>query len=66
MSEAVAQRRSRRGARIGVPEWSQTAVVYMVGLLRREYGVELEDIDWVQAGVNEPGRPEKGITVIAP
>ena len=48
-----------KGKRIGVPEWSQTAVVYMVGLLRREYGVELEDIDWVQAGVNEPGRPEK-------
>jgi 4,5-dihydroxyphthalate decarboxylase len=47
------------GKRIGVPEWSQTAVVYMVGLLRREYGVELEDVDWVQAGVNEPGRPEK-------
>jgi 4,5-dihydroxyphthalate decarboxylase len=48
-----------KGKRIGVPEWSQTAVVYMVGLLRREYGLELEDVDWVQAGVNEPGRPEK-------
>ena len=48
-----------KGKRIGVPEWSQTAVVYMVGLLRREYGVALEDVDWVQAGVNEPGRPEK-------
>ena len=47
------------GKRIGVPEWSQTAVVYMVGLLRGEYGVALEDVDWVQAGVNEPGRPEK-------
>jgi 4,5-dihydroxyphthalate decarboxylase len=48
-----------RGKRIGVPEWSQTAVIYMVGLLRREYGVALDDVDWVQAGVNEPGRPEK-------
>jgi 4,5-dihydroxyphthalate decarboxylase len=48
-----------KGKRIGVPEWSQTAVIYMVGLLRREYGVALEDVDWVQAGVNEPGRPEK-------
>jgi 4,5-dihydroxyphthalate decarboxylase len=48
-----------RGKRIGVPEWSQTAVIYMVGLLRHEYSVALEDVDWVQAGVNEPGRPEK-------
>jgi len=48
-----------KGKRIGVPEWSQTAVIYMVGLLRREYGIALEDVDWVQAGVNEPGRPEK-------
>jgi len=48
-----------KGKRIGVPEWSKTAVVYMVGLLRREYGVALEDVDWVQAGVNERGRPEK-------
>src|SRR5260370_12114832 len=48
-----------KGKRIGVPEWSQTAVVYMVGLVRREYGVALDEIDWVQAGVNEPRRPQK-------
>jgi 4,5-dihydroxyphthalate decarboxylase len=48
-----------RGRRVGVPEWSQTAVVYMVGFLRHQFGLELNDIDWVQAGVNEPGRTEK-------
>ncbi len=48
-----------KGKRVGVPEWSQTAVVYMMGLLRHEYGLALEDVDWVQAGVNQPGRPEK-------
>src|SRR5262249_54154107 len=48
-----------KGKRIGVPEWSQTAVIYMVGLLRHEYGVQLEDVDWMQAGVNQAGRPEK-------
>jgi 4,5-dihydroxyphthalate decarboxylase len=48
-----------KGRRIGVPEWSQTAVVYMVGLLRHQYGIALEDVDWVQAGVNQAGRPEK-------
>jgi len=55
----VREPRDLRGKRVGVPEWSQTAVVYMVGLLRREYGVALKDVDWVQAGVNEPGRPER-------
>jgi len=56
---AVREARDLKGKRIGVPEWSQTAVIYMVGLLRHEYGVALDEIDWVQAGVNEPGRPEK-------
>jgi 4,5-dihydroxyphthalate decarboxylase len=45
-----------RGARVGVPEWSQTAAIYSRGMLRTEYGVELADVQWVQAGVNDPGR----------
>ena len=47
-----------RGKRVGVPEWSQTAVVYMTGLLAEEYGIPLSEIEWVQAGVNEAGRTE--------
>lgn len=47
-----------KGCRVGVPEWSQTAVVYMTGLLTEEYGLRLQDIQWVQAGVNQPGRTE--------
>ena len=47
-----------RGRRVGVPEWSQTAVVYMTGLLTEEYGLRLQDVQWVQAGVNQPGRTE--------
>jgi 4,5-dihydroxyphthalate decarboxylase len=48
-----------RGRRVGVPEWSQTAAVYTRGFLMHEYGIALDEIDWVQAGVNEPGRDEK-------
>jgi len=48
-----------RGKRIGVPEWAHTAAVYMRGWLMHEGGVALADIDWVQAGTNEPGRIEK-------
>ena len=47
------------GKRIGVPEWAQTAVIYVRGLLAHEYGVDLNSVDWRQAGVNEAGRIEK-------
>jgi 4,5-dihydroxyphthalate decarboxylase len=54
-----------RGSRIGVPEWTQTATVYARGLLEHEYGVALTDVEWVQAGTNEPGRTE-GVSVQLP
>lgn len=47
------------GARIGVPEWAQTASVYTRGLLVHEWDIPLTDVKWFQAGVNEPGRQEK-------
>ncbi|HJM48220.1 MAG TPA: 4,5-dihydroxyphthalate decarboxylase [Alphaproteobacteria bacterium] len=48
-----------RGRSVGVPEWSVTAGVYARGYLEHEAGVALTKIDWVQAGMNEPGREEK-------
>jgi 4,5-dihydroxyphthalate decarboxylase len=50
------------GARIGVPEWTQTATVYVRGLLAHAYGLDLTAIAWFQGGTNEPGRVE-GISV---
>jgi 4,5-dihydroxyphthalate decarboxylase len=47
------------GKRIGLPEWAQTAAVYSRGFIQHQYGIDLKGIDWVQAGVNEPGRVEK-------
>lgn len=47
------------GRRVGIPEWAQTAAVYSRGFLAHQYGVDLRSIDWVQAGVNQPGRTEK-------
>src|SRR5438270_13581874 len=41
---------------IGIPEWAQTAGVYVRGFLAEEYGVDLSSIQWLQAGVNQPGR----------
>ena len=47
------------GRRVGIPEWSQTAGIYARAYLQHQCGVQLQDIRWVQAGVNEPGRNEK-------
>jgi 4,5-dihydroxyphthalate decarboxylase len=54
-----------RGGRIGVPEWTQTATVYARGLLEHELGVPLTEVEWIQAGTNEPGRTE-GVKVKLP
>ena len=47
------------GRRVGIPEWAQTAAVYSRGFLQHQYGIDLASIQWVQAGVNQPGRIEK-------
>jgi 4,5-dihydroxyphthalate decarboxylase len=47
-----------RGKRIGVPEYSQTAAIWIRGLLQHEFGVSLETIRWFSGGVNAPGRPD--------
>lgn len=45
-----------RGGRIGIPEWTQTATVYVRGILQDDFGVGLADVEWVQGGTNQPGR----------
>ena len=43
------------GKKVGVPEWAQTAGIYARGWLVHDVGIPLRDIDWYQAGVNDPG-----------
>lgn len=47
-----------KGKRVGIPEWTQTASIYSRGWLAESCGVDLKSIEWVQTGVDEPGRPE--------
>ncbi len=47
------------GRKVGIPEWAQTAGVYVRGWLTHQIGVDLKSIEWCQAGVNQPGRVEK-------
>ncbi|MCI2421018.1 hypothetical protein MOQ72_26595 [Saccharopolyspora sp. K220] len=48
-----------RGKKVGSPEWAHSAAVYMRGWLHNEMGVQLDEIEWYQAGANAPGRVEK-------
>lgn len=48
-----------RGKRIGVPEWAQTAAVYTRGWMTDDLGIPLGEVEWFQAGLNEPGRREQ-------
>jgi 4,5-dihydroxyphthalate decarboxylase len=50
-----------QGARVGCPQWSQTACIYVRGWLAETVGVPLASIDWVQGGVNQAGRPEPAV-----
>jgi 4,5-dihydroxyphthalate decarboxylase len=54
------------GKRIGIPQWTQTAVTYVRGFLQHDAGVPLTSIDWVQAGVNDPGRKEMATFELPP
>jgi 4,5-dihydroxyphthalate decarboxylase len=47
------------GKSVGIPEWAQTAGIYARGFLAEAAGVDLRNIKWVQAGMNEAGREEK-------
>jgi 4,5-dihydroxyphthalate decarboxylase len=55
----IAKPKDLEGKRVGMPEWAQTAGIYVRGLLAHEYGVDLRRIEWVRAGVRQPGRVEK-------
>ncbi len=47
-----------RGKRVGDPDFAHTAGIYARGYLMHDVGIKLEEIEWVQAGTNKPGRHE--------
>ena len=42
------------GKRVGVPEFRQTASVWIKGILQHEYDVDLHSIHWFEGGDNRP------------
>jgi 4,5-dihydroxyphthalate decarboxylase len=48
-----------KSKRIGVPEYQMSAAMWARGLLRDEFGVAAAQINWVQGGLETPGRRDK-------
>lgn len=48
-----------RGKTIGVPEYQMSAVLWFRGFLQDEFSIAAKDINWVQAGLENPGRRDK-------
>jgi 4,5-dihydroxyphthalate decarboxylase len=48
-----------KGKTIGIPEYQQTANVWIRGILQDEHGVSAADVKWRTGGVEEPGRDER-------
>jgi 4,5-dihydroxyphthalate decarboxylase len=51
----VSSAKQLAGKRIGVPLYTQTAALFIRGLMQHDLGVDLSGIEWVQGAVNEPG-----------
>lgn len=52
----IREPRDLTGRRVGVPEYQITAAVFARGLLSDDFGVDPASIDWLQGGLEEPGR----------
>lgn len=50
--------RDLEGKKIGVPEYRQTAAIWIRGILQHEYGVDMDTIHWYEGGANVPREPD--------
>ena len=48
-----------RGKRVGVPEYTMTAAVWLRGLLQHDYEISPAEMHWIQAGEEQPGRKDR-------
>jgi 4,5-dihydroxyphthalate decarboxylase len=51
----VSSAKDLNGKRIGVPLYTQTAAIFVRGLMQHDLGVDLSSIEWVQGAIDEPG-----------
>lgn len=51
------------GATIGLPEWSQTAALWVRGIMAEHHAIDLTQVKWRTGGLVQPGRVEKSRVV---
>jgi 4,5-dihydroxyphthalate decarboxylase len=54
-SKHVKSAKDLNGKRIGVPVYTQTAAVFIRGLMQHDLGIDLSGIEWIHGAVDEPG-----------
>lgn len=59
----IGQPKDLEGKRVGLQEFRQTAALWIRGILRDEYGVDTDAINWVEGGVNQPRKPNPQIDI---
>ena len=55
-SAAISTPADLEGATIGISDWTQTTAIYARAVLMHECGLQLNDMNWVQGGVERPNR----------
>ena len=55
-----------RGKRVGVPDFQQTAGIWVRGILGEEHGVSSRDVEWFTGGLEQPGRANRVAQSLAP
>ena len=48
-----------KGKRVGVPEFQQTAGIWLRGIMADEYNVKSEEVEWKVGALNSPGPGER-------
>jgi 4,5-dihydroxyphthalate decarboxylase len=51
------------GRRIGIRAYLQCSAVWIRGILAHEYDVNLDNVRWVEGGVNMPGEPDEEVNL---
>ncbi|MBI3078146.1 MAG: ABC transporter substrate-binding protein [Deltaproteobacteria bacterium] len=62
----IREPRDLEGKRVGVPEYRQTAAVWIRGMLQHDHGVKLEKIHWLEGGIDKPRQPDEMDVAPAP
>ena len=64
VSSGITKPEELRGKRVGVPEYQQTAAIWIRGILEEEFGVRPQDIEWFME--RTPERSHGGATGFTP